>query len=133
MKRSAQKYVRTAMRLATGTRTFRIDTKSARGGGYYAPYVCFVCRKCFKRRAETGLPDKTCPHCGGVAIGLSRNFAAPPFSDKAQWRTVEYLVRSGFRYFPLRSEDTGQRIADPYPRALREAEAFVRRQHRGGF
>jgi hypothetical protein len=130
MKHSAQKYVRTAIRLATGTRTFRIDPKSARRGGYYAPYVCFSCRKCFKRRAELGLPDKTCPNCGGVAIGLSRNFAPPPFSDRAQWRTVEYLVGSGFRYFPLRDERTGQRIADPYPRTLREAEVFVSRQRR---
>jgi hypothetical protein len=130
MKRSAEKYVRTAIRLATGTRRFRIDQRTARGGGYYTPYVCFTCRKCFKRRAEMGLPDKTCPHCGGVAVGLSRNFAPPASSDRPQWRTVEYLVRCGFRYFPLRDEATGERIADPYPRALREAESFVRRQRR---
>jgi hypothetical protein len=130
MKHSAQKYVRTALRLATGTRTFRVDPKLSRGGGYYAPYVCFACRRCFKRRAQSGLPDKTCPNCGGIALGLSRNFAPPPISDRGQWRTVEYLVRSGFRYFPLRDELSGQRVADSYPRSLREAEVFVRRQRR---
>lgn len=130
MKHDEAKYIRTAIRLADGTRTFRKQTKPARGGGYYAPYACFSCRKSFKRRAETGLPGKTCPQCGGAAIGLSRNFAPPPTTDKTQWRVVEYLVRSGFRYFPIRDESTGLRIRGPYPRVLREAELFVRRQRR---
>jgi hypothetical protein len=38
-----------------------------RGPRWLFPYVCFPCRKSFKRQtlAQRGLPDKKCPDCGG--------------------------------------------------------------------
>ena len=90
------------------------------------PYVCFTCRKSFKRMVEpdvAGLPDKVCPQCGGTAVGLSRKFKAPARTDIAQWKKVEYLVRHGFCFFS-QHEPGG---TAPYPSTLAEARAFVRR------
>jgi DNA-directed RNA polymerase subunit RPC12/RpoP len=92
------------------------------------PYVCLACRKSFKRKwieefqAGMGMPDKTCPHCGGVAIGLSRNFKAPPMNDIQQWAKVAYLIKNGFR-FHHQYDESGQAV--PYPATLADAKKFV--------
>ncbi len=90
------------------------------------PYACFACRKSFKRKlsegSEVGMPDKTCPHCGGVAIGLSRNFKAPPMNDIQQWKKVAYLVKNGFRFYH-QYDESGQAV--PYPATMAEAPKFV--------
>jgi hypothetical protein len=102
-----------------------------RGPRYLFPYVCFTCRKSFKRApiGQKGLPDKTCPDCGGVAIGLSRKFKAPSRLDAAQWEKVEYLVAHGFRFFS--QTDAKTRVSVPYPETLKDAREFVRRFGRG--
>ena len=68
------------------------------------------------------MPDKTCPHCGGVAIGLSRNFKAPPMNDIQQWKKVAYLVQNGFR-FNHQYDEGGQAV--PYPTTMAETKKFV--------
>src|SRR5687767_5864871 len=83
----------------------RIAAKARPAGPRHLyPYVCFACRKSFRRSvglSVKGLPDKVCPECGGRAIGLSRKFKAPARSSAAQWAKVEYLVRHGFRFASL--------------------------------
>jgi hypothetical protein len=98
-----------------------------RGPRWLFPYVCFACRKCFKRApvGSKGLPDKRCPDCGGLAVGLSRKFKPPPRNDLAQWKKVEFLVAHGFRFFSQKDPSTGGSI--PYPETLGEARTFVRR------
>ncbi len=92
------------------------------------PYACFACRKSFKRKwseefkAGMEMPDKTCPHCGGVAIGLSRNFKAPPMNDLPQWKKVAYLINNGFR-FHHQYDESGQTV--PYPATQADAKKFV--------
>jgi hypothetical protein len=84
---------------------------------YLHPYVCFRCRKSFKRqsREEAVLP---CPECGGPSIGLTRKFKPPKQSDEKQWQKVETLVRHGFLFWSL---------GEPYPDTLREVADFVER------
>jgi hypothetical protein len=129
MTRRLERHRRTALKLATGTRVFRPKAPRLSGPAYMFPYVCFVCRKSFKRSIEPnvqGLPDKVCPECGGTAAGLSRKFKAPARTDIAQWKKVEYLVRHGFRFF-----SEGGLHAAAYPKTLAEARAFVRKYGKG--
>jgi hypothetical protein len=103
-----------------------LRTDGGRGPQWLFPYVCFTCRKSFKRRlVGQELADKKCPNCGGVAIGLSRKFKPPLRSDAAQWKKVEYLVAHGFRFFSQKDPRTG--ATTPYPATLAEARIFVRR------
>ena len=91
---------------------------------YLIPYICFECRRVFKRRPDRGAPDKVCPHCGGPAIGLSRKFRVPARADEAQWKKVEFLVRRGFRFYSVYDD---HHVAVPYPDTLAAARDFVRR------
>jgi predicted RNA-binding Zn-ribbon protein involved in translation (DUF1610 family) len=112
------------MRKSKPKSRLRID--GGRGPRRLLPYVCFTCRKSFKRGlVGQELADKKCPNCGGVAIGLSRKFKPPLRSDAAQWKKVEYLVAHGFRFFSQRDLRTG--ATTPYPATLAEARIFVRR------
>ena len=126
MTRRLERHRRTALKLSAGTRSFGQKAPRVLGPPYLFPYVCFACRKSFKRRIKPGvpgLPDKVCPECGGVAIGLARKFKAPARTDIAQWKKVEYLVRHGFRFFSLQ----GPEGVVAYPETLAEARAFVLR------
>ena len=91
------------------------------------PYVCFACRKCFRRRVnlslQRGFPDKVCPHCGGKAMGLSRKFKPPAVDDIKQWKKVAFLVENGFLF-----DQAGEYV--PYPATLAEAKVFVKRYGR---
>ena len=84
---------------------------------YLHPYVCFRCRKSFKRasRVEAVLP---CPECAGPSIGLTRKFKPPKQSDEKQWAKVEALVRHGFLFWSL---------GEPYPDSVQEVAAFAQR------
>lgn len=88
---------------------------AAHGHSYLHAFVCFACRKSFKRASQTKavLP---CPHCSGPSIGLTRKFKVPKQSDIRQWTKVEALVRNGFLFW-------GQ--IGPYPETLREVPAFI--------
>ena len=126
MPHSSEKHRRTALRLTGGARAYRPKNAPSGGPRYFGPYICFKCSKSFKRAVTLGLPDKVCPDCGGVAVGVSRNFKAPPKDARAEWKVVEYLVRAGFRFQHIRDPKTGLQIHDPYPRNMRSAKEFVR-------
>ena len=90
---------------------------------YLFPYVCFKCRKSFKRKLKEGLIEKICPECGGVSVGLARHFKAPRKKDLKQWEKVEYLVANGFS-FSHQYDEEGNLV--PYPKTMEEAVIFVK-------
>ncbi len=91
-------------------------------GDFRRPFVCFTCRKSFKRSAREA--TRTCPDCGGGATQLHQKFRAPPRESSEKWRVVAFLVAHGFRYQSI-TDDTGRTLS--YPTTMREAEEFVRR------
>ncbi len=90
--------------------------------GYLFPYVCFSCRKSFKRPPVE--EARLCPDCGTETVRLSRKFKAPPKAATKRWQVVEYLVSKGFRYDSVQAGD-GQQAR--FPTTLREAEEFAKR------
>jgi len=90
-------------------------------GTHAFPYACFTCRKSFKRPLVSlakprsiGKSTRTefersarqferefshkCPHCGGVAHFMGRDFKAPKTPDKKAWAIVEKFINSGRTY-----------------------------------
>ncbi|MBA3461469.1 MAG: hypothetical protein H0T46_16025 [Deltaproteobacteria bacterium] len=94
---------------------------------YLNPFVCFSCRRCFRRSAARTV-ERKCPTCGSVAVALSRKFKAPSRADEEQWRKVEFLYRHGFRFQSV-YDKTGRVVR--YPESLKEARDFVRRYKPG--
>lgn len=90
---------------------------------YLYPFVCFVCRRSFKRRAEDR-DEMACPVCGNTTIRLSRKFKPPRRADVRQWAKVEALVRLGFRFDTI-YDNAG--VAVRYPATERGIPAFVER------
>ncbi len=88
-----------------------------------APFVCFACRKSFKRAFD--LESPRCPDCGGSTIGLDQKFKAPPMKDVKAWRVVEFVVASGFRYQTLHDPSLACQDVGEYPKTMAEAEKFV--------
>lgn len=88
---------------------------------YLHPYVCFRCRKSFKRASRVDAV-LACPDCAGPSIGLTRKFKPPKRTDIKQWKKVEALVRHGFLFWSVR---------EPYPETLEEVDAFA--QPHAGF
>ena len=89
-----------------------------RGPAYLVPHACFGCRKSWKL-AENA--SGVCPHCGDVAHSMGRAFKAPRRGDTDQWRKVEALWRAGFRFL----SNAGSYGGAPYPKELRDVEAFI--------
>ena len=90
------------------------------------PFVCFDCRKSFKRPRELEAPP--CPDCGGTTVGLSEKFQSPPCKDAAAWRVVQFIVERGFRYDTIHERtESGSClwISHAYPRTMAEAREFV--------
>lgn len=90
---------------------------------YLHPFACFSCRRRFKRSAARSA-ERTCPHCGAVAVVLNRKFKPPPCSDEEQWRKVEFLYKHEFKFQTVYDEE-GRSVRDPA--TLEEARNFVRR------
>jgi hypothetical protein len=90
---------------------------------YLHPFACFSCKRSFKRSAARSV-ERTCPHCGSVAVAMNRKFKPPPRSDEDQWRKVEFLYKPGFRFQRVYDE---QGMSVRYPATLEEARQFVRR------
>ena len=90
------------------------------------PFVCFACRKSFKRPFELDAPP--CPDCGEATVGLSEKFQAPPKKDVKAWRVVEFLVENGFRFASIWERDERGlclHVPGAYPRTMDEAKEFV--------
>lgn len=91
---------------------------------YRFPFVCVECRKSYKYPAT--VDERHCPQCGKATVRLSRKFAAPPARDRAQWKTIAFLIGHGFRYYPVYEASCGGMVRGvKYPRTLKEAEVFV--------
>ncbi len=88
---------------------------------YPFPFVCFACRKSFKRPYSDS--PRPCPDCSGDAIALARRFRAPRKNAVRPWRVVAYLVEHGFFYQPVHNE-LGEVIR--YPTTMTAASQFVR-------
>lgn len=126
-----EKQRRMELRKATGTREISGPSKPSfhRGTVYAMSFVCFACRKSFKRHFDVDpsqYPSEIeCSECGDTSYNLGRNFKAPKRSDDSQWKKVEFLVEHGFRFQKIR---IGPNHYDTvaYPKTLEEAKEFVR-------
>jgi len=89
---------------------------------YLISYVCVDCRKVFKRQYVAGNAEFRCPHCSGTARNVGRKFKAPKRTDEEQWKKVELLLASGFRFNTLYEDG----VAIRYPETLKETYTFIR-------
>lgn len=80
-------------------------------------YVCFACRKVFKKPwPELSGVAYPCPECTRLLSLMGIAFRAPRRADLSQWRKVEELVRAGVLFY---------RNGGPRPRRLNEVPAFL--------
>jgi hypothetical protein len=95
---------------------------------YKIPFVCFECRKCFKRQYDTSTSVRPCPHCKGNAIRMDIRFRVPKSSDNDEWKKIIFLAQHGFYFQKIyRLSESGgyQRVS--YPSTLSEAKNFVKK------
>jgi hypothetical protein len=92
------------------------------------PYVCFACRRSFKRARRFGDEGHRaeCPACHGRSIALHPHFKAPRQGDSEQWQKVQFLVENGFYFWPL-IDRANQNAIVKYPASLKDATAWVKR------
>jgi DNA-directed RNA polymerase subunit RPC12/RpoP len=91
---------------------------------YLLPFVCFACRKSF-RKPRTVEPRR-CPQCAGPMTMLGRKFAPPKAAQIAQWKKVQYLAEHGFLFHSLWVPiERGVKLLVKYPKTLAEAKRFV--------
>jgi hypothetical protein len=102
---------------------------------YSLPFVCFKCRKAFKKgpqfSAPTLLHETPCPQCGRALAFVGRYFKAPPRQNLKQWRKVQLLYESGWRADGYQARHLSTlRAAKTHLRELPEQEraAHVRRK-----
>ena len=107
------------MRRALGNRRYPQPVELLRGPDYLVAHACFSCCKSWKVRADTGA---VCPQCALPLKEMGRAFKAPKKTDAEQWKKVEALWRSGFRFWSVGSTEV-----EPLPERLRDVEDFVRR------
>jgi hypothetical protein len=89
---------------------------------YLHPFVCFVCRRSF-RRPGVDRDEAPCPVCGNRATRLNRKFKPPRHGDVKQWAKVEALVRLGFRFDTIHDGKGGTLR---YPSTAKGIPAFVK-------
>jgi hypothetical protein len=106
-----------------GTSSHDKDPSMAHSPPYLHPFVCFICRRSFRRRGSDR-DFASCPVCGKRAIRLNRKFRPPRRDDLRQWAKVETLVELGFRFDTLYDAD-GAVIR--YPSSQRGIPSFVKK------
>jgi hypothetical protein len=91
---------------------------------YLFPFVCFACRKTFRK--PHSVPPRLCPQCVQPMTMLGRKFHSPKASDLAQWKKVRMLVEHGFFFQSVyrAAPEGGKRVA-PYLSSLSEVASFV--------
>lgn len=95
-----------------------------RGPTYLFPYVCFACRKTFRKPPAKAAVS--CPECAHPMVMLNRKFSSPKQRDAEQWEKVQQLVALGFYFFSVyRTTANGKNISVPYPARLSEVPAFA--------
>ena len=91
---------------------------------YLFPFVCFGCRKTFRK--PHSVAHRFCPQCRQPMTMLGRKFHSPKSSDAKQWKKVQILAELGFYFQSVyrATPEGGKRVAS-YPRTIQEIEAFV--------
>jgi hypothetical protein len=108
----------------------------AMSGPYKRHFVCFACRKAFKRppvsdwpRAwtppESEFDPAPCPDCGRRMADLGLDFKPPRRTDREHWEVVEFLFRRGFAYHSCGCGGPGYR-----PSRWREVPEFLGKHRR---
>lgn len=88
---------------------------------YTIPFVCFKCRKSFKRPYPA--ESRPCPDCGRETVGLSQKFKPPKKNAIKEWTVVKFLVEKGFLYFSVYDNFSSV----PYPTKMDNAILFAER------
>jgi len=84
-------------------------------GRYKQHWVCFRCRKAFKKPAEHDVPESrqqggyACPECGGPMHNMGKEFEAPPASAIKRWAAIE----RGHTQIQARSMTIRKRTCEP--------------------
>uniref|UniRef100_UPI00402B6970 hypothetical protein n=1 Tax=Methylomonas sp. PHL2-19 TaxID=3438878 RepID=UPI00402B6970 len=91
---------------------------------YLFPFVCFKCRKSFRK--PHSLDVRLCPQCSTPMTMLGRKFHAPKKTEAMQWKKIQLLAAHGFLFqsIYIPSPAGGSQVV-PYPRTLKEAITFV--------
>ena len=91
---------------------------------YRFPFVCFVCRKSFRKPYT--VDTRVCPECSRPMVMLSRKFSAPRKHEIEQWKKVQVLVEHGFLFQSVYAQsEGGGAVTVPYPKRLADVAAFV--------
>jgi predicted RNA-binding Zn-ribbon protein involved in translation (DUF1610 family) len=113
-----EKHRRMKLRRDIGNRRVKQVSQTSHHSSY--PYLgahaCFNCQKSFKLSYEK---DHVCPQCGLIIYRMGRAFKAPKRGDHEQWRKVQKLYASGFRFHCYGGD------YPPLPERLREVDLFI--------
>ena len=88
---------------------------------YLQHYVCFECRKTFKKPFTTS-DQYLCPQCRLPMTNMGTDFKAPPQKDLKQWRKAEILAREGILFFPSHANN----LPGNRPAILKDLPQFLR-------
>ncbi|MCL9806838.1 hypothetical protein NAT51_14985 [Flavobacterium amniphilum] len=94
--------------------------------------VCISCRISVNRDIGSDSErEHPCPECGTPMLFLPHRFRPPQKEDKQAWNVVKFLIENGFPFqhvYKEGSDEYHKKPTDnyvPYPKNLRDAEAFV--------
>jgi len=122
MAKGEEKRTRKALRLAADGRKPLRRRDRPPPGQYLTAHACFVCRKSFKMAPRTEGNVAACPNCGNRLYEMGRSFKAQKRRDEDQWRKVQALYASGFRFFSYRRFPG----CAPLPETYAEVKDFVK-------
>lgn len=73
---------------------------------YKPKYICFDCRKCFKRKVATDIPKLNseiqkakCPDCGVLSSYIGPKFRPPKANNTNEWESIRTLSKIGILHF----------------------------------
>lgn len=83
--------------------------------------LCINCRVTLNITLEDKNRDikHLCPSCSREMTLLPHRFRPPKKTDDSKWKTVEFLLNSGFRY---------EHWIDDVPENLRDAKEFIKKR-----
>jgi len=73
---------------------------------YKPKYLCFDCKKCFKRKVVNDIHELTseiqiakCPECGKPSTWVGPKFRPPKSANTKEWESIRILSRIGILHF----------------------------------
>ncbi len=73
---------------------------------YKSKYLCFECRKCFKRKVAINIPKLNneiqkakCPECGKSSSWVGPKFRPPKSNNTNEWESIRTLSNIGILHF----------------------------------